>query len=161
VNIYRLVRIGIPTAELAGFVGDQADGPYQAVQVLLAILVGHPLFARDVFRAVILGQRGQGLADVVKVVGGRGGGTPSFGIIHSFLLKSREEAPLSVTTELAVTWCPRLARFSFYTRELAGGYLDVAAGAGLADVDPGRDPLAEFGDVADDADEAAARAEAV
>ena len=55
--------------------------------------------------------------------------------------------------------------FSFVSQEdqkkLPGGYLDVAAGAGLADVDLGRDALAEFGDVADDADEAAAGAEAV
>jgi len=125
------------------------------------VLVGHPLFAREVFRVVISGQRGRDIATVVEGVGGQGGGTPSFGIIQSFLLKSREEAPVSVSMELAVTWCPRLARFSFYTRELAGGYLDVAAGPGLTDVDLGRDPLAELGDVADDADEAAARAEAV
>jgi hypothetical protein len=161
VNIYRLVRIGIPTPDLAGFVGDQTGGPYQAVQVLLAMLVGHPLFAREVFRVVISGHRERDLAAIVEGVGGQGGDTPSFGIIHSFLLKSREEAPLSVSMDLAVAWCPRLARFSFYTRELAGGYLDVAAGAGLADVDPGGDALAELGDVADDAHEAAAGAEAV
>jgi hypothetical protein len=161
VNIYRLVRIGVPAPELTGFVGDEAGGPYQAVQVLLAILVGHPLFAREVFREVISGHHGQDLAEVVAEVGGRGEGTRPFGIIYSLLAKTREEAPLAVSMELSRRWCPQLARFSFYTRELARGYLDAAAGAGLADVDLGRDALAEFGDVADDADEAAARPEAV
>jgi hypothetical protein len=58
VNIYRLVRIGIPDGELAGFVGDEKGGSYQAVQVLLAILIGHPEFARDVFRVLIEGAHG-------------------------------------------------------------------------------------------------------
>ena len=161
VNIYRLVRIGVPAQELTGFVGDEAGGPYQAVQVLLALLVGHPLFAREVFREVIAGHHGPDLARVVAEVGGRNAGTRPFGMIHAFLIETREEAPLAVSMELGRRWCPQLARFSFYTRELAGGDLDVAAGAGLADVDLGRDALAEFGHVADDADEAAAGAEAV
>jgi hypothetical protein len=118
VNIYRLVRIGIPAPELAGFVGDEAGGPYQAVQVLLAVLVGHPLFAREVFREVIVGHHGQDLAAVVEDVGRRGGGIYPFGIIHSFLITTREKAPLAVSMELGRRWCPRLARFSFYTREL-------------------------------------------
>jgi hypothetical protein len=40
VNLYRLVRIGIPDAQLAAFTGTDAGGPYQAVQILLAVLVG-------------------------------------------------------------------------------------------------------------------------
>jgi len=161
VNIYRLVRIGVPAPELAGFVGDEAGGPYQAVQVLLAMLVGHPLFAREVFRAVLSGHPGQDLAEVVAEVAGRGGGTRPFGIIYSLLVKTRGEAPLAVSMELSRQWCPQLARFSFYTRDLARGYLDMAASAGLADVDLGRDALAELGDVADDTDKAAAGPEAV
>jgi hypothetical protein len=46
-------------------------------------------------------------------------------------------------------------------RRLAGGDRDVAAVVALADVDPGRYALAELGDVADDADDAAAFAQAV
>ncbi len=69
VNLYRLVRIGVRSGELADFVGDENGGPYQAVQVLLAILVGHPEFAREVFR-VILGSADEGAGEA-----GAGSGT--------------------------------------------------------------------------------------
>jgi hypothetical protein len=132
VNLYRLVRIGVPSGELAGFVGDETGGPYQAVQVLLALLVGHPEFAREVFR-VILDSAGEGaggndyadLAAVVAEAGGRGGKPHSFGIIQAFLVKIGKEAPGAVSMGECRRWCPRLARFSFYTRELAG---DVSRG---------------------------------
>jgi WD40 repeat protein len=127
VNLYRLVRIGIPSAELAGFVGDESGGPYQAVQVLLAVLVGYPEFAREVFRRILEGAGGgageaacRDLTAVAEEVHGTGGGAHSFGIIHPFLLKIREEAPLSVDMAECRRWCPQLARFSFYTRDLAG-----------------------------------------
>jgi hypothetical protein len=137
VNLYRLVRIGVRSAELADFVGDEAGGPYQAVQVLLALLVGHPEFAREVFR-VILDSAGEGsgerdyadLAAVVEEAGGRGGTPHSFGIIHAFLAKVREEAPAAVSMAECRRWCPRLARFSFYTRELAGRELGGDASRG-------------------------------
>lgn len=127
VNLYRLVRIGVRSADLAEFVGDELGGPYQAVQVLLAMLVGHPEFAREVFR-LILENSGEaheesGHADLVAVVeeaGGNESKANSFGIIHLFLLKIREEAPAAVSMAECRRWCPQLARFSFYTRELAG-----------------------------------------
>jgi WD40 repeat protein len=127
VNLYRLVRIGVRGEELADFVGDEASGPYQAVQVLLAILVGHPEFAREVFR-VILDSDGAGTgesdyADLVAVVeraAGSGGRPHSFPVIHAFLGKIREEAPAAVSMAECRRWCPQLARFSFYTREMAG-----------------------------------------
>lgn len=48
VNLYRLVRIGIPDSELERFVG----GPYRAVLVLLALLVSDPEAARSTFVAL-------------------------------------------------------------------------------------------------------------
>jgi hypothetical protein len=97
------------------------------VQVLLAMLVGHPEFAREVFR-VILDSGGGGsevsdyadLAAVVEEVGRTDRKPHSFGIIQSFLIKIREDAPASVSIAECRRWCPHLARFSFYTRELAG-----------------------------------------
>lgn len=127
VNLYRLVRIGIPGAQLGEFVGDEAGGPYQAVQVLLAVLVGHPEFARKVFGLILGhddGDSGTGgdldLVAVVETVEGRGGNQHSFGIVRSSLIKIREEAPISVSMAECRRWCPHLARFSFYTRDLAG-----------------------------------------
>jgi hypothetical protein len=43
INIYRLVRISIPGEDLPAFTGDEKGGPYQAVQVLLAIPTGSRL----------------------------------------------------------------------------------------------------------------------
>lgn len=127
VNLYRLVRIGVRGAELAEFVGDEAGGPYQAVQVLLAMLVGHPEFAREVFREILGGaSEGDGagghadLAALVEEAGGTADKPHSFGIIYGFLLKVRDEAPAAVSIAECRRWCPHLARFSFYTRELAG-----------------------------------------
>jgi WD40 repeat protein len=137
VNLYRLVRIGVRSGELAEFVGDENGAPYQAVQVLLAILVGHPEFAREMFR-VILNSAGEGfrerdyadLAAVAAEAGGRGGAPHSFGIVHAFLDKMRDEAPAAVSMAECRLWCPRLARFSFYTRELAGRELGGGASRG-------------------------------
>jgi WD40 repeat protein len=127
VNLYRLVRIGVRSPELAEFVGDENGGPYQVVQVLLAILVGHPEFAREVFRLILEGggegTEEDGHADLVAVVGeaeGKGGKPHSLRIIHTFLLQIRDEAPAAVSIAECRRWCPQLARFSFYTRELAG-----------------------------------------
>ena len=120
VNIYRLVRIGIPDGELAGFVGDEKGGPYQAVQVLLAMLVGHPEFAREVFRELIDGARGGDLATLVEKVGETGGETRTSGTIRNELTKIREVAVLAVDVDECRRWGPQLARFSFYTRDLAG-----------------------------------------
>ncbi|MFJ8909785.1 P-loop NTPase fold protein [Amycolatopsis sp. NPDC102389] len=52
VNLYRLVRIGIPDAELEAFVG----GPYRAVLVLLTLLVADPEAARSTFIALSAGE---------------------------------------------------------------------------------------------------------
>src|ERR1700722_20328151 len=134
VNVYRLVRIGVRSADRAAFVGDERGAPYQAVQVLLAILVGHPEFARRVFLLVLEitgGElRGEAFTDLVAVVetaGRSGGNTQSFGVIHSLLVEIRRDSPLSVSMQECRRWCARLARFSFYTRDLAGRHLDVTA----------------------------------
>lgn len=47
--------------------------------------------------------------------------------------------------ELSRRWCPRLARFSFYTRELAGGYLDAADNANNAGSDEAQHHPAALG----------------
>jgi hypothetical protein len=120
VNIYRLVRIGIPDAELAAFVGDEKGGPYQAVQVLLAILVGHPDAAREVFQALLQAPPDEDLAAVVHEAGAGREGTGPFGIRGIELGELLLETALSVQAGECQRWCPTLARFSFHTRDLAG-----------------------------------------
>ncbi|MBO0821158.1 MAG: hypothetical protein J2P26_09940, partial [Nocardiopsaceae bacterium] len=113
VNIYRLVRIGIPEAELSAFTGDGA--PYRAVQVLLAILVGHPKAARTIFTDLLAPD-----TDDLATVAGKWDETDaSFLVIKTELSRLRAERSLTVTAADCQRWCPLLARFSFYTRDLA------------------------------------------
>jgi hypothetical protein len=46
VNLYRLLRIGIPEPQLPAFVGTAGTGPYRQALLLLAVVVGHPTLAR-------------------------------------------------------------------------------------------------------------------
>jgi hypothetical protein len=114
VNVYRLVRIGIPDGELAAFAGNEAGGPYQTVQVLLAILTGSPARADDIFRALLRAADSDDVATVIDAA--TGGMTPDIG---TEIIRLRNESGLSMTVPECRRWCPVLARFSFHTRELA------------------------------------------
>jgi WD40 repeat protein len=118
VNLYRLTRIGIPTSELGEFVGDQDGGPYQSVQVLLAILVGYPELAARLFREVMSGRHGA--SDLIAVLEeAADSGDREAGAVADVVASLRAAAPQALSPDLARQWCPRLARFSFYTRDLA------------------------------------------
>jgi hypothetical protein len=52
VNLYRLLRIGIPETDLPAFVGGEDGGPYQAAAVLLATVIGLPADVRGALRAL-------------------------------------------------------------------------------------------------------------
>lgn len=52
VNLYRLLRIGIPETELPAFVGGEDGGPYQTAAVLLATVIGLPADARVLLTAL-------------------------------------------------------------------------------------------------------------
>jgi hypothetical protein len=116
VNIYRLVRIGIPDAELSDFIGDVDAAPYRTVQVLLAILVGHPKAARTIFRELLAGETGDDLAAAVEKTDEA---DSSFPVIKHELARLHSAQSLTVSASECRHWCPLLARFSFYTRDLA------------------------------------------
>jgi WD40 repeat protein len=112
VNLYRLVRIGIPEAELQAFIG---PGGYQVVQILLAVLVGSPDAAPAIFAAI---RAAPGDADIADVV--RGAGPAAGTRIAEFIDGIRRAAPEAVADIQAYQrWCPTLARYSFHTRSLA------------------------------------------
>ena len=52
VNLYRMLRIGIPDAGLPHFTGDAGGGPYQAAALLLATIVGLPQEGRRLLIAL-------------------------------------------------------------------------------------------------------------
>ncbi|MFI9452249.1 P-loop NTPase fold protein [Amycolatopsis sp. NPDC052450] len=92
VNLYRLVRIGIPDAELARFVG----GPYRAVLVLLTLLVADPDAARSTFAALSAGESLSG----------------------AFPPEWRLDAESFDDLQVYRNWVGTLARFSFETYDL-------------------------------------------
>jgi KAP family P-loop domain len=119
VNIYRLVRIGIPDDDLAGFVGNEEGGPYQVVQMLLAILVGHPDAARIIFQKLAEAPGDCDLRTVVQQAGAEHEEARSFATIAAEIDSIRKGGTISLGAAECQRWCSALARFSFHTRDLA------------------------------------------
>lgn len=112
VNLYRLVRIGIPEEELQAFIG---PGGYEVVQILLAVLVGSPDTAPAIFTAI---RAAAPDADIVSVV--RDAGPAAGTWIAEIIDGIRRVTPEAVADIQAYQrWCPTLARYSFHTRSLA------------------------------------------
>lgn len=126
VNLYRLVRIGIPAIELSSFVTDRS---YQVVQLLLAILVGSPTASRTIFTAILEADPQQDLATLLdddkpptdpeqwEAI------RPVRDHLCAQLRDIASTAASSMDTNLHryQQWCPRLARYSFHTRTIATG----------------------------------------
>jgi len=53
VNVYRLLRASVSAHQLPAFIGDDNWGEYRAVLLLLAILVGYPTEATEIFRDLL------------------------------------------------------------------------------------------------------------
>jgi hypothetical protein len=125
VNLYRLVRISIPEPDLATFAG-AGDGPgeFQVVQILLAILVGRPALAQRVFEEIMAAPADSDIRTLLAkpaaestIANGMGACARISAVLDQAV------ADLSLRTGAAAyqPWCPRLARYSFHTRELAAG----------------------------------------
>src|SRR5262249_22930644 len=119
VNLYRLVRIGIPDVGLADFTGSESGGPFQVVQILLAVLVGSPGAARQIFLRIM---RASPNGDIITALTQRGAndGVDSLcAKISTELGAIAKGTPFLKTTAEYQQWCPRLARYSFHTRDLS------------------------------------------
>jgi hypothetical protein len=104
-NLYRLVRISIPDTELAAFIGDDTGGPYQVVQVLLAILTGRPSEAHDIFARLLNAD------SEIELMAGLESADPN---VKPILDEIRQ----GMVGEYQ-RWCHTLSRYSFHTRDLA------------------------------------------
>jgi KAP family P-loop domain len=120
-NLYRLVRIGIPHAELASFIGSAAGAPYQAVQILLAVLAGRPAAAQRVFTELM---RAPADSDILVILAKAGSAdsphAASCAEIATELARLAEQVPVEVRAGSYQPWCPVLARYSFHTHAMAG-----------------------------------------
>ena len=116
-NLYRLVRIGISGSGLAAFTGSEAGGPYQAVQILLALLVGTPSAARQIFQEIMSAPEDNDILTILTKAA-----ATDLTEEHVFARISMELAEIAENTRLLINikeyqqWCPRLARYSFHTR---------------------------------------------
>jgi hypothetical protein len=124
-NLYRLVRIGIPTERLAAFVGTPQDGgPYQAAALVLAILISDAGHARDVVAQ--LHNAGPDI-DILDALGRTWGGfrsprtavtttSPAVKRLRATIAELRREGAV---VHAAPTSCARaIARYSFETYQL-------------------------------------------
>jgi hypothetical protein len=101
VNIYRMLRVSVPDGELEAFRPGGGE-EYQAVVLLLGVLIGQPLLAPQVFRTLM------GSADDDDV----------WQLLLDFPGVHRSLAPLRAHATLAKVapyrrWAPRVSRFSF------------------------------------------------
>jgi hypothetical protein len=118
VNLYRLIRITIPDAELGSFTHERT---YRVVQILLAILVGAPTKSAAIFTEICEADPAAELNTVFRT-----DSTDPVRVKLSHLLTAiRHEQPSWIGTAKAFQpWCPRLARYSFHTRDLSAVWLD-------------------------------------
>ncbi|MDT3438727.1 P-loop NTPase fold protein [Pseudofrankia sp. BMG5.37] len=115
INLYRLVRIGVPDSDLATFTA----GPYQAVVLLLAIIIGQPVLARPLLTA-LAASTGDG--DIIDFLHDKPCGDalqPACDTIARTIDAIRQ-AGTSYHGTLATyrQWAPRIARHSFHTVDL-------------------------------------------
>ncbi|WP_262701891.1 MULTISPECIES: KAP family NTPase [Streptomyces] len=117
VNLYRLVRIGVRPADLPRFEGNaQIPGEHQVVQILLALLVGNPRQCEKVFRAILVASQTTKITEVLR---GLPSDVPAGNEMAQLIERLSVDAPVVMDTAVYQQWCPELARFSFYTRNLA------------------------------------------
>lgn len=112
VNLYRLLRIGIPEAELPAFVGDgDGDGgPYQAAAVLLATVIGLPADARVLLTALRDANPGE---DIVSFLRDHSGHR-----LADLIDTIRKDVPVHGELASYQEWGRTVARFSFETYDL-------------------------------------------
>jgi hypothetical protein len=122
VNLYRLVRIGVPDGELAAFTA----GPYQAVLLLLAVVIGHPALACPLLAALdaasdSTSDDGEIVSDdgeIVEFLRGKPCGEtlqPACdAVAETVEVIRRAGTPFHGTLATYRHWAPRIARHSFH-----------------------------------------------
>lgn len=119
VNLYRLIRISVPNADLQSFTGSDSGGQYQIVQILLAILVGKPAAASRIFMELMCAPADSDILVILEKASLSGlDEAPFCATISSQLARISQEIPLVISIKGYQQWCPTLARYSFHTRTI-------------------------------------------
>ncbi|WP_436496676.1 P-loop NTPase fold protein [Actinokineospora sp. HUAS TT18] len=114
INLYRLIRIGVPGDDLARFVGTDRGGPYQAVLILLAVTLTRPDRARELLTAV----RTADGTDIWAVLAELEGTDTGWRAVTATLARVRAAGPVHSDLATYRTWAGIIARFSFDTYDL-------------------------------------------
>ncbi|MFD5078210.1 hypothetical protein [Streptomyces sp. NPDC058371] len=86
------------------------------VQILLTLIVGTPHQASDVFRALLAAPN----VKITDVLRGMPAEASVGDRVAELIERINAEVPVIMDVSIYQQWCPKLARFSFYTRNLAG-----------------------------------------
>ncbi|WP_406164410.1 P-loop NTPase fold protein [Streptomyces sp. NBC_00996] len=115
VNLYRLARISIPAGDLDTFVATD----HQALQVLLAVLVGSPAASQQIFTALAKAPEDRDVRDVLSAMAGNDSNSATAATCTNIVAVLDR---IALTTSMATTaksfqrWIPLVARFSFHSR---------------------------------------------
>lgn len=112
INLYRLVRIGVPSADLDRFVGKDG-GPYQAVLILLAIILTTPDRARDLVTALRAAED-----DIWAVLAELEERDPGWRQTNAVLDAVRATVPVHADAATYRAWAGTVTRFSFETYDM-------------------------------------------
>ncbi len=112
INLYRLVRIGVPDGDLDAFTA----GPYHAVLLLLAVVVGQPALTAPLLAALAAST---GDRDIVEFLADEPCGPalqPACATLASTVDSLRRDGtPFYGSLATYRQWAPRIARYSFHT----------------------------------------------
>ena len=121
-NLYRLIRIGIPEGQLASFIGGSAGGPYQIVLVLLALVVGKPTSAAPVLMAIREEKSPEASIEMLLHSMASDDNDPAAALyLHQFadvIDQIHQEGVLYGRLDDYKTWLSVVARLSFFTHTL-------------------------------------------
>ncbi|KPM55994.1 hypothetical protein ACG83_12425 [Frankia sp. R43] len=118
VNLYRLVRAGIPDNELDDFIGTDENGPYQAVLVLLAVLVADPEGGRTLIKALHGQVDGTGIHELIEELSRREQPWRVHDIWARLLALLGDGNSVHSSLPTYRRWAGTTARFSFETWDL-------------------------------------------
>jgi len=115
-NLYRLIRIGIPGAQLPEFTGSRSGGPFQVVQMLLAMLVSGPDGSHRIFQEIIGAPNKGNILDILYAIQADSGKPVPCARLASQAAILIEQSDALKDIREYQRWCPIIAKYSFHTR---------------------------------------------
>lgn len=113
VNLYRLARLGVPSEQLEDYLGGPEGGPYQAVALLLAAVVGEPREANLLLEELTKTAREGDILEVLAIIDG-----PLAAKLSRLIVTLREGGPVHGDVTTYQRWAKEVAQYSIETYPL-------------------------------------------